>query len=129
MTLAKVTTRFEGFHKYPAAPEGVEFLASLHRHIFHLTVWIQQHHDERDVEYILFKRWLESKLPGWQKLWPETYSCEAMARAIGSYVQKQYGVHRMVQVELLEDGENGALVQLTGTVPRAGGVGDSLVRH
>ena len=59
-----VTFQKEGIHKYPAAltdPElkGVEFLGYPHRHMFHFKVMIEVFHDDRDIEFILFKRWLE----------------------------------------------------------------------
>ena len=64
-----VTFRKEGIHKYPAAATDpalatgdeydVSFLASPHRHIFHFRVWIDVFHNDRDVEFIQFKRWLE----------------------------------------------------------------------
>jgi len=55
----------EGIHKYPAALTDptladVSFLGYPHRHIFHFKVAIQVFHDDRDIEFILFKRWLES---------------------------------------------------------------------
>ena len=64
-----VTFQKEGIHKYPAALEDpslktgdmydVSFLGYPHRHIFHFTVAIQVWHNDRDVEFIQFKRWLE----------------------------------------------------------------------
>ncbi len=56
-----VTFRKEGIHKYPGAVDlpGVEFLANEHRHIFHFRVELQVWHDDREVEFILFKRELE----------------------------------------------------------------------
>jgi hypothetical protein len=65
-----VTFRKEGIHKYPAAltdpnlatgdEYDVSFLGHLHRHIFHFRVWISVQHNDRDIEFIQFKRWLES---------------------------------------------------------------------
>jgi hypothetical protein len=65
-----VTFRKEGIHKYPAAATDpnlctageydVSFLASPHRHIFHFRVWIDVFHNDRDIEFIQFKRWLEN---------------------------------------------------------------------
>ena len=59
----------EGIHKYPAALEDpalatgdeydVSFLGYPHRHTFHFRVTIQVFHDDRDIEFIQFKRWLE----------------------------------------------------------------------
>ena len=67
----KIWVRFqkEGIHKYPAALEDpkladVQFLGFPHRHIFHFRVWIDVFHNDRDVEFIQFKRWLESLYNG-----------------------------------------------------------------
>ena len=64
-----VTFRKEGIHKYPAALDDpklatgdeydVSFLGYPHRHIFHFKVAIEVFHDDRDIEFIQFKRWLE----------------------------------------------------------------------
>ena len=63
-----VTFQKEGMHKYPAAltdpalatgdEYDVSFLGYPHRHIFHFKVWIGVTHDDRDIEFIQFKRWL-----------------------------------------------------------------------
>ena len=56
-----VTFQKEGLHKWPDAIDhpGVEFLANEHRHMFHFRVDLQVFHDDREVEFILFKRELE----------------------------------------------------------------------
>ena len=65
-----VTFQKEGIHKYPAAltdpmlatgdEYDVSFLGFPHRHIFHFRVWIDVWHNDRDIEFIQFKRWLEN---------------------------------------------------------------------
>ena len=65
-----VTFRKEGIHKYPAAATDpalatgdeydVSFLGVPHRHIFHFRIWIDVFHNDRDIEFIQFKRWLEN---------------------------------------------------------------------
>jgi hypothetical protein len=69
-----VTFRKEGIHLYPAAATDpklktddeydVSFLGTPHRHIFHFTVAIQVFHNDRDIEFIQFKRWLENLYRG-----------------------------------------------------------------
>src|SRR6056300_1135107 len=64
-----VTFRKEGIHKYPAALDDpklatggwddVSFLGYPHRHIFHFRVRIQVFHNDRDIEFIQFKRWMQ----------------------------------------------------------------------
>jgi len=65
-----VTFQKEGIHKYPGADTDpslatgdeydVSFLGYPHRHIFHFKVAIQVTHNDRDIEFIQFKRWLEN---------------------------------------------------------------------
>ena len=109
---AKISYRFEGFHHYPNAPAKVHFLSYPHRHIFHVTVWVEQFHDERDVEYIQFK-WevgeVVSDIQGNQHV--ESWSCETWASAIGGALGARYPDRRL-RIEVLEDGENGALVEM-----------------
>ena len=49
----------EGLHNWPAAqgvfPE-VGFLSNMHRHKWFITAKKRVHHDDRDVEFIMFKR-------------------------------------------------------------------------
>ena len=54
-----VTFQKEGIHKYPDAPKEVEFLKYPHRHIFKFKVAIEVFHGDRDIEFFIFKRWLE----------------------------------------------------------------------
>ena len=64
-----VTFQKEGIHCYPAAATDpalktgdeydVSFLGAPHRHIFHFRVWIDVVHNDRDIEFIQFKRWLQ----------------------------------------------------------------------
>jgi hypothetical protein len=63
-----VTFQKEGMHKYPAAltdPKlatgdeyDVSFLGHPHRHMFHFKIAIEVFHDDRDIEFIQFKRWI-----------------------------------------------------------------------
>lgn len=107
---AKVTTQFEGLHRYPDAEDSVAYLRNLHRHIFHVTVWVEQFHNERDVEYLTLLHWLRRRYNGFA--WTETASCETIANILGQYVMREYP-DRKVKVEVTEDGENGALVEMS----------------
>ena len=54
-----VRLELEGLHNWPAAqgvfPE-VGFLSSMHRHKWFITAKKRVNHDDRDVEFIMFKR-------------------------------------------------------------------------
>lgn len=108
-----VTFSKEGTHKYPAAKdiEGVEFLAYPHRHIFHFRVSIEVFHDDRELEFILFKRELESLFD--QGTMDIDYkSCEMLARDIVGYTSDKYP-NRKITVSVSEDNENGAELKYT----------------
>lgn len=119
-----VTFQKEGIHKYPDAPEGVEFLKHPHRHMFHFKVKIEVFHNDRDIEFILFKRELEGLYysvglytkdteDGSYHLELNHQSCEMMAEVLYSYVNKTYP-NRDVTIEVSEDGENGAIIEWEG---------------
>jgi hypothetical protein len=114
-----VTFRKEGIHRYPAAATDpalatgdeydVSFLGSPHRHIFHFRVWIDVFHNDRDVEFIQFKRWLENLYrDGTIAL--DYKSCEMIADDLYLQIAGRYP-GRAVWIEVAEDGENGALIK------------------
>lgn len=104
-----VTFQKEGIHKYPGAEniKGVEFLAFPHRHIFYFKVSIEVFHNDRDIEFILFKRELENLYSN-GTLELDYKSCEMMADDLYSYISKTYP-GRDVIIDVSEDGENGAI--------------------
>ena len=114
-----VTFRKEGLHKYPAAltdpalatgdEYDVSFLGTVHRHIFHFQVWISVVHNDRDVEFIQAKRWLE-KLYSEKTLELNYRSCEMMACDLYEKINDRYP-GREVWIEISEDGENGAILK------------------
>lgn len=114
-----VTFRKEGIHRYPAAGTDpklasgdeydVSFLAYPHRHIFHFKVWLQVFHDDRDVEFIQFKRWLEKQYDS-KTLELDYKSCEMIAEDLYRQIIAHYP-SRSVWIEVSEDGENGCLRQ------------------
>jgi hypothetical protein len=114
-----ITFRKEGIHRYPDAATNpllatgneydVSFLAVPHRHIFHFRVWIDVFHNDRDIEFIQFKRWLENLYAkGTLKL--DYKSCEMIADDIYIKIAERYP-DRAVWIEVAEDGENGCLIK------------------
>ena len=106
-----VTFQKEGIHKYPAAKddpnlEDVSFLGYAHRHIFHFKVGIEVFIDDRDIEFIQFKRWLESLYQQSTHLSLNHKSCEMIARDLAGAINIKYP-NRKIQIEVSEDGENG----------------------
>ena len=114
-----VTFCKEGIHCYPAAATDpalatgdeydVSFLGSPHRHIFHFRVWIDVLHNDRDIEFIQFKRWLENLYKA-GILQLDYKSCEMMADDLYAEIAGRYP-DRAVWIEVAEDGENGALIK------------------
>lgn len=101
-----VTFQKDGIHRYPDAPAGVEFLKHPHRHMFHFKATVSVEHNDRDIEFILFKRELESMFDvGAMQI--DYKSCEMLAEELINYIVDAYP-NRSVSVEVSEDGENGA---------------------
>ena len=100
-----VTFQKEGIHQYPDAPEGVYFLKYPHRHIFHFKVELEVFHDDREVEFILFKREIEKMFDdGILQL--NNKSCEMISDDIHDWIIKKYP-GRDHNITVSEDGENG----------------------
>jgi hypothetical protein len=114
-----VTFRKEGVHRYPAAltdPKlatgdeyDVSFLGHPHRHIFHFKVYLEVFHDDRDVEFIQFKRWLEN-LYNNKTLVLDYKSCEMIADDLHKQISAKY-TDRKIWIEISEDNENGCIKQ------------------
>ena len=99
----------EGVHRYPNAPDDVAFLRNEHRHMFHFKVWIEVFHNDRDIEFIRFKRELEGLYnQGILKL--DYKSCEMMAEELYTFISTNYQ-RRDIVIDVSEDGENGAVLQ------------------
>lgn len=113
-----VTFQKEGIHCYPAAGahselRDVSFLAFPHRHIFHFTVAIEVTHNDRDIEFIQFKRWLESLYAG-DNLALDYKSCEMIADELFTQIANKYD-NRDVKITVSEDGENGCTIEYNTT--------------
>ena len=111
-----VTFQKEGIHCWPGAKDlpGVEFLANPHRHLFKFRVEVQVFHDDREIEFILFKRELE-KLYGDGILELDYKSCEMIADELAKYIKDHYP-GRFMKIEVSEDGENGAVGYYEGLI-------------
>jgi hypothetical protein len=119
-----VTFRKEGIHCYPAAATDpalatgdeydVSFLGTPHRHIFHFRVAIDVFHNDRDIEFIQFKRWLENLYQGTLEL--NYKSCEMIADDLYTQIAARYP-NRAVIIDVSEDGENGCVIHYNLTRP------------
>lgn len=108
-----ISFQIEGIHNWPDArniyPE-VGFLSDPHRHMFHFKLCKKVNHDERDVEFIMWKRQVIDVLnlryfnPTKKCHDFESMSCETIAKEI----LREF---KCIWVEVFEDGENGARVE------------------
>ena len=120
-----VTFQKEGIHCYPAAATDpalktgdqydVSFLGTPHRHIFHFNVAIEVFHNDRDIEFIQFKRWLENLYKG-NILELDYKSCEMISDDLYNQIATRYP-DRNIQITVSEDGENGATIYYNTTKP------------
>ena len=118
-----VTFSKEGVHCYPAAIDDpklatgewddVSFLGHPHRHIFHFRVRIEVFHDDRDIEFIQFKRWLgrlyEQVESSSEVLVLNHKSCEMIADELYTEISNRHP-GRFVEIEVSEDNENGCTI-------------------
>ena len=119
-----VTFKKEGIHMYPGADsdpklatgdwDDVSFLGVPHRHIFHFRVRIQVFHNDRDIEFIQFKRWMERLYSGASDTDGEVLvlnhrSCEMISDELYEKISAKYP-GRFVEIEVAEDGENGCTI-------------------
>ena len=80
-----VTFQMEGTHQWKECPyDDVAFLTDIHRHMFHFRCEREVFHDDRDVEFIKFKR-------------------EMIAKEL-------LNEFKLIKCEVSEDNENGAIV-------------------
>lgn len=112
-----VTTQIEGIHKYPEALtdpklktgdwDDVSFLGYPHRHMFGIKVEVDVTHDNRDIEFIQLKRYID-RLYGNGTISLDYKSCEMMADDLHAELIKYVG-NRPMTISIDEDGENGAI--------------------
>lgn len=103
-----VTFQLEGLHHWANCPyPDVIFLKDIHRHMFHFKCEKEVFHDDRDVEFIRFKReiikYLNDKYNDGECLKFIKMSCEMIAKEL---LEK----FDLVKCEVSEDNENGAIV-------------------
>jgi hypothetical protein len=77
--------------------------------MFKFKVWIEVFHDDRDLEFIQFKRWLEA-MYGDGTLELDFKSCEMISDALFEKITTKYP-GRHITIEVSEDGENGSFAE------------------
>ena len=68
-------------------------------------MWIEVFHDDRDIEFIQFKRWLEN-LYKEDVIQLNNKSCEMIADDLANAIQHEHP-GRYIKISVAEDNENG----------------------
>jgi hypothetical protein len=115
----KVSFQKEGVHFFPGADtnpkyatgdwDDVSFLGYPHRHMFHFYVTLGVTHNDRDVEFIQFKRELIRCFDN-GVIQLDHQSCEMIGESLINYIEEHYP-NRAVRVEVFEDNENGGIIE------------------
>lgn len=113
-----VTFQREGMHRYPAAHtdprlEEVYYLGYDHRHIFHFKIGLQVYHNDREVEFIIFKHFCEELYDSYV-LHLDNKSCEMICDDVYDRIARKYP-DRDVVISVSEDNENGAEIYYNST--------------
>ena len=102
-----VSYTFEGWHRWPDAPEHRDYLSNRHRHLFGVRATIQVEHDDREIEYHDLLDVCKAELSAV----PESgQSCEHMARHLATALTNLFP-GRPIEVTVDEDGECGSTVR------------------
>ena len=100
----------EGLHWWSEANKyepTMVYLESVHRHMFHIEVKKEVFHDDRDVEFIVFKRKVKKYLE--DKYYDEQYDCcNFKAKSCEMLAKELLEKFDLVYCSVFEDNENGA---------------------
>ena len=102
-----IRTEKEFIHNYPTPPEGVEFLQHPHSHIFKFKIYIEVFDNDREIEFILFKRFIDNMLMSLPTDLENT-SCESLADALNDEISLAYP-NRDIKISVSEDNNYGCL--------------------
>jgi hypothetical protein len=117
----EVVFQKEGYHLYPGADtnpalatgkwDDVGHLGLKHFHYFYFRVQIEIFTNERDIEFIQFRRWLE-RLYSNEALQADGKSCEMLAEELWDKIKETYP-GRDCKISVHEDNINGAILEFT----------------
>jgi len=102
--------------------DSFPFLGNRHCHMLEVTVWIEQNHNQRDIEYLFADGEIRAAITfalGGTHYYTgrdqQNWSCEKIAeeiyRRIIDYTRLTDLKNRDITIEVLEDGRNGAVVE------------------
>jgi len=102
-----ITAQKDMIHNYPLAPKSVAYLRNEHRHLFKFKIYIEVFHDDRDIEFILFKQYVNNLLIEIDSQLGAK-SCEMISDNLHKKITTKYP-KRFIRISVSEDGENGVL--------------------
>lgn len=113
------TTEVIGFHRWPMAPDEVSYLRHEHRHKFGIRAEVSVEENDREVEFHLLRRYVESIVwtgalmaqEGVAEIDFGSRSCESLAHYVLNALREHYPNRPLYRVAVDEDGENGAIVE------------------
>lgn len=111
-----VKTQKEGFHFWKDAPAQISFLRNVHRHIFFIETYISIKHNNREIEFFMFKKEVESMITNiWYKynldnIGCSGVSCEMISNELRTKIIELYP-KREVRIYVSEDNENGSYIE------------------
>lgn len=121
-TKIMIRTSFPGIHNWPEASQfagkDVQFLEHPHRHTFHVKASLSVTHDDRQVEFFVFKKAVDDIITNLYEFDGVAFqlgrmSCEQICKDIRNEVIIKFNLIRgvdKVSVEVWEDNEVGAYV-------------------
>ena len=102
----------EGIHNWSEASKfepTMKYLEYPHRHMFHIEVKKEVFHDDRDVEFIVFKRKIKMYLE--KKYYSTEYDCcDFGGQSCEMLAHELYTEFDLCHCSVFEDNENGAEV-------------------
>ena len=113
------TFQKEGYHYFPGADTNpiyatgddydVSALGTRHMHYFNFRVWVQVTHENRQIEFIQLRRWIENLYrKGILEL--DHQSCEMMSDALYEKLADRYpGME--IRIDISEEGINGSYTE------------------
>jgi hypothetical protein len=118
-TFVYVTFIKEGYHCYPDAnidpllatgdKYDVSHLAHKHMHYFYFKVWVSVAHNNRHIEFIQFRRWLEQLYDN-NTLQLDNMSCEMICDSLHLKIHEKYP-NSEIRIDVSEDNINGSYVE------------------
>lgn len=120
-TFVYCTFQKEGYHCFPEAATDPQYktndiydvshLGTRHMHYFNFKVWVEVTHENRQIEFIQLRRWIET-LYSSGSLELSNQSCEMMSDALYEKLSEKYpGME--IRIDISEEGINGSYTEYT----------------